>query len=444
MYLLDHGRLAMKKIIVGLVLFASFFVRADEVYLYDYNGSPEVCQSTNAQDIMDCFYRDFGKDGYEFRPTGDGSYQLYSFSRGEWLPDGMWFFINRYKHSCSAGNKSFVEQLTFRGSDANKQPDLLCYQNCEQKAAYQNNYSSICIGSNCSAFNVDLESTGKVCVSIDGGYEIAENLPQDVPDDQRYKPCPANVGSYLKDVSECEAFPPKETPQEPPTETPKEPPTETPQEPPTETPPETPDDEDKQNGGGGGKLPDNGNNAGTQQGDGNPDGSGSGSHHTGQDGDGKPGGQDGEGEGEEDGSSISGGSCRSGTPPKCEGDAVQCYIAEQSFYQRCATQGIETISGQINEVDLGDGITFGSKQPRKEDFIGNFTQEIDLGSYISDIDDSGFFSASQCMANTSFTVKGKKIEISWEYWCLFLQYIGYFIVALAYYRGLFIIAKGFE
>ena len=238
-------------------------------------------------------------------------------------------------------------------------------------------------------------------------------------------------------------------------------------------------------GGGTGGM---GGNVGNPGGNTNP-GGGTGGNGSSADGDGKHDGKDDKGEG----SGISGGDCKTGRAPVCKGDQVQCYIAREQwrtsclaesgrtdlgakgdcktgkkpvcrgdattcyqlqlqFEQTCAATGggegdldgaKEGFGDSIGEREIADETGLG-KAPTTDDIKNQFGKEVDVASYANKFDDRGFLNNHACMAPQKYTVSGISFTIDWSMLCLFLTYVGYFVVAVGYFIGFRIVSGGFD
>lgn len=253
----------------------------------------------------------------------------------------------------------------------------------------------------------------------------------------------------------------------------------------------------KDGGGSGGGKPDGGNGkpgeggtpGGKDDGKGGNPGGGTGGEGSSPDGDGKHDGKHDEGEG----SGISGGDCKTGRAPVCKGDQVQCYIAREQwrtsclaesgrtdlgakgdcktgkkpvcrgdattcyqlqlqFEQTCAATGggegdldgaKEGFGDSIGEREIADETGLG-KAPTTDDIKNQFGKEVDVAGYANKFDDRGFLNNHACMAPQKYTVSGISFTIDWSMLCLFLTYVGYFIVAVGYFIGFRIVSGGFD
>ena len=305
--------------------------------------------------------------------------------------------------------------------------------------------------------------------------------PDDKWDPDNWERCPSGKGAYRKGTemtAECAG----NDPHGPNPDKPKD--------------PKNPDDKGK--GQDGGKGDSGGNSAGGNGSGGNGSGGngsgGSGSGGSGSGGSGSGGsGSDGSGSGSGDGKgSVKGGSCKSNKPPTCKGDAVQCYIAREQwrtsclaesgrtdlaakgdcktgkkpvchgdattcyqlqlqFEQTCAVVGPDPdfagakqgFGGKVGEDEVKDAIGLGNA-PSKDDIKNTFSKEIDVSSFANRLNDRGFLGGKACMTSQQYTVGGITFTIDWSYLCLFLKYVGYFIVACGYFIGFRIVSGGFD
>ena len=89
---------------------------------------------------------------------------------------------------------------------------------------------------------------------------------------------------------------------------------------------------------------------------------------------------------ERGGGEVKGGSCRDNRPPECKGDATQCYIVKQQFYQGCAAAQQQRereseqnyVNGHGKTVDEVNGSSMGDAE---RGLNGN-GKSIDLGGVL--------------------------------------------------------------
>lgn len=144
-----------------------------------------------------------------------------------------------------------------------------------------------------------------------------------------------------------------------------------------------------------------------------------------------------------EGNKIEGGdSCDK--PIECKGDAVQCHIAKAQHDQMCRNRDFDNAGRGLNNLDLGDGVTLNSPAKTIDDFKDAFLKEKNVVDILKDFDASGFLRGKRCMSPNKFSVGGYSFEISWDYWCLFLEYVSYFLVAMGYWHGLRIFSGSVE
>jgi hypothetical protein len=133
---------------------------------------------------------------------------------------------------------------------------------------------------------------------------------------------------------------------------------------------------------------------------------------------------DGDGEGGGGGSGSASGDC--GVPPSCEGDAIQCAILQQSWFQRCSdplTEGeVSELVGDVQDVGEGELV----------ELPAGLDDEL-LGAV-----------AATCPAPVEVTVFGEVKEISWEFFCDLAGMANPLVVLLAYLQGAFIVFGAFR
>jgi hypothetical protein len=132
-----------------------------------------------------------------------------------------------------------------------------------------------------------------------------------------------------------------------------------------------------------------------------------------------PGG-DGDGEGEGGGSGTASGDC--GTPPACEGDAIQCAILEQSWWSRC--EDVLTV-GELETLEEGVGMPV--------------VESVDVGAL-----DPGLFgaSAATCPAPIEVEVYGQVKQIPYDFFCDLAVMVKPLVMILAYLAGAMIVVPG--
>lgn len=172
------------------------------------------------------------------------------------------------------------------------------------------------------------------------------------------------------------------------------------------------------------------------------------------------GGSDGEGEGPDNGTVSGGGSCDS--PPAISGgNPVENFAtvtlwrldcankADQGDLDQAATDAAAMANCSLNNIgcddlpgDLGaqpaDGTT--GLEPDEDPLAGSRTVR-DLADI--ELDDSGFLGGSSCPSISSITVGITSFPLSLQPLCDVLGYVSGFIMALAYFIGFGIIARGF-
>lgn len=145
------------------------------------------------------------------------------------------------------------------------------------------------------------------------------------------------------------------------------------------------------------------------------------------------------------------GDCKTGKKPVCRGDATTCYQLQLQFEQTCAAAGAEPdfdgakqgFGGDVGEDEIKDAVGLGDA-PSKDDIKSTFGKEVDVSGFANRLDDRGFIGGKACMAPQQYTVSGITFTIDWGYLCLFLQYVGYFVVAVGYFMGFRIVSGGFD
>ena len=145
------------------------------------------------------------------------------------------------------------------------------------------------------------------------------------------------------------------------------------------------------------------------------------------------------------------GDCKTGKKPVCRGDATTCYQLQLQFEQTCAAAGAEPdfdgakegFGGNVGQDEIADAAGLGDA-PSKDDIKSTFGKEVDVSGFANRLDDRGFIGGKACMAPQQYTVSGITFTIDWGYLCLFLQYVGYFVVAVGYFMGFRIVSGGFD
>lgn len=146
------------------------------------------------------------------------------------------------------------------------------------------------------------------------------------------------------------------------------------------------------------------------------------------------------------------GDCKTGKKPVCRGDATTCYQLQLQFEQTCAATGggegdldgaKEGFGDSIGEREIA-GETGLGKAPTTDDIKNRFGKEVDVAGYANKFDDRGFLNNHACMAPQKYTVSGISFTIDWSMLCLFLTYVGYFVVAVGYFLGFRIVSGGFD
>lgn len=120
---------------------------------------------------------------------------------------------------------------------------------------------------------------------------------------------------------------------------------------------------------------------------------------------------------------------------KCDGDAIQCAIMRDIRLQKCAAEKAEKEVLGSGYYKLGDLILKGQDPDKNKLPSIERAEVINLDS----LDQSGFVGASQCLADTQFTVKGRQITIPWSSWCDYLLAFRFLFMVLAGMRALSIL-----
>lgn len=156
---------------------------------------------------------------------------------------------------------------------------------------------------------------------------------------------------------------------------------------------------------------------------------------------------DGDGDGEEDGKDegkLAGGAgCDA--PPVCEGNAIECYHAQEAWRLRCeavndpATADISNLLAGYEEEEAADLAGFLGSDGQGDLDSHREVKEIDLG----ELDDSGFLGGGgTCPSFAPVMVKGSSLGIDMSKFCELLANVGQIVMALAYLVAIRIIAGG--
>jgi len=136
---------------------------------------------------------------------------------------------------------------------------------------------------------------------------------------------------------------------------------------------------------------------------------------------------------ERGGGEVKGGSCRDNRPPECKGDATQCYIVKQQFYQGCAAaQQQREREGEQNYVN-SHGKTVdevnGSGMGDAERGLNGNGKSIDLGGVL---DLGGYGWSRTCPALQAVDMgKWGKFEMDGNSICTLAQILGNILVAFS-------------
>ena len=141
-----------------------------------------------------------------------------------------------------------------------------------------------------------------------------------------------------------------------------------------------------------------------------------------------PGGGDGDGGGEDDGSGF-GGSCVAGF--SCEGDAIQCAIAQEQHRRSC-----KLFDDTSPESDLYNA-NKGKTGNQTGDLPGNET--ISLSGRI---DTSDAIGGGGCFGDLSVTVWGSSISLPLSNLCQYLAMLGNILVAVSMLMAARIVTRG--
>lgn len=152
---------------------------------------------------------------------------------------------------------------------------------------------------------------------------------------------------------------------------------------------------------------------------------------------------DAEEEGEEEKSSVSGGSTCD-APPVCEGDAIQCAILRQEFTQRCADEKFREVTPENTnalKTDLEVAFSGDQYKPITADAENTYSLE-------GMIDTSSRFSSS-CPTIQSVSYKwvdgsSQSFDPNFPGLCEYLRWMGFLLVAFAMRAAAEIIAGGLK
>ncbi len=143
-------------------------------------------------------------------------------------------------------------------------------------------------------------------------------------------------------------------------------------------------------------------------------------------------------DGKNKGSSVSGQGCN--TSLICKGDAVQCYMARKMKEKACKNEEDQKALNDIKNEGVGEAGPLFEKEVTREDITSQFTEEVDLSKNSFDV--TGFLgvSSGSCFPPKEFTLFGHTIPIDLTLFCSFLNMISYVFVAIAYFKGVLIVA----
>lgn len=135
---------------------------------------------------------------------------------------------------------------------------------------------------------------------------------------------------------------------------------------------------------------------------------------------------------EEDEPSTWGGSC--GAPPACDGDAIQCAIAEQTFNTACALDPPENAFASLFDTDSNPNPSFAGKGP------DNGFETIMLSS--SDFDQTNVLGSSACIADMTITVSGNSFIVPFSKICAGLNMLGAVLMGISFIVAFRIVGRG--
>ena len=129
-----------------------------------------------------------------------------------------------------------------------------------------------------------------------------------------------------------------------------------------------------------------------------------------------------------DGDSSFGGSCQSGF--QCNGDGLQCAIAKEQHKRNC-----EMFVNKTAESDLYDSA-------KSQDKTKSVVQETEVNISSSMFNSQNIIGGGACIADKSIVISGKTIILPFSKVCLYLEYIGYLNLALAFLLAARIVSRG--
>ena len=136
---------------------------------------------------------------------------------------------------------------------------------------------------------------------------------------------------------------------------------------------------------------------------------------------------------ERGGGEVKGGSCRDNRPPECKGDATQCYIVKQQFYQGCEAARAQSDRDSEQNYVNGHGKTVdevnGSSMGDAERGLNGNGKNIDLGGVL---DLGGYGWSRTCPALQAVDMgKWGKFEMDGNSICTLAQILGNILVAFS-------------
>ncbi len=136
---------------------------------------------------------------------------------------------------------------------------------------------------------------------------------------------------------------------------------------------------------------------------------------------------------ERGGGSVSGGSCKDNKPPECKGDPTQCYIVKQQFYQGCEAarqqQARQAEQDYVNDNAKAIGEVAGSGMDDVAKGLEGNGKSIDLGSVL-DLNGYGWSRTCPVIAPIDMGKWGK-LEMDTSAMCVIAQIVGNIMVAMS-------------
>lgn len=133
-----------------------------------------------------------------------------------------------------------------------------------------------------------------------------------------------------------------------------------------------------------------------------------------------------------------GGKCGAFT---CDGDAVQCAIAKETYQRNCTLFDDKTSTEYQNFEKMRNGLdVMDGKNPLDPANKGT----VDLAGTAGEIDTKRLFASAQCLPNKSVDVLGHSVTIDSSKFCDVVALMGYLFVAVATLNAARIIKGGIE